>query len=278
MRKEAYIMNQADTGKFIAKCRKEKGLTQAQLAEKLNITDRAISKWETGRSMPDSSIMLDLCQILGVSVNELLSGERIQMENINSKADETLLELKRKDENNINMNAVISIIFTITMIIGIMVCCICDLAITGSLTWSLITLSAILFAWIVSFPIILLGKKGVLGGMLSFSILLVPFLYILSILIQNVEIFHIGGFMSIFALVYLWIIYVLFLKLKNRKMLAAGITFIIAIPFMVLINITLSKLIHEPILDIWDIMSAFIILVIAFACLFRDYAHHKGLK
>lgn len=54
-------MNQIDTGKFIASCRKEKGLTQAQLAEKLNITDRAVSKWETGKCMPDSSIMLELC-------------------------------------------------------------------------------------------------------------------------------------------------------------------------------------------------------------------------
>ena len=69
-------MNQIDTGKFIAGCRKEKGLTQAQLAEKLNITDRAVSKWETGKCMPDSSIMLELCNILGVTVNELLSGER----------------------------------------------------------------------------------------------------------------------------------------------------------------------------------------------------------
>ena len=55
-------MNQIETGKFIAACRKEKGMTQAQLAEKLNITDRAVSKWETGKSMPDSSIMLELCK------------------------------------------------------------------------------------------------------------------------------------------------------------------------------------------------------------------------
>ena len=74
------MMNQIEIGKFIAKCRKEKNLTQAQLAEKLNITDRAVSKWETGKSMPDSSIMLELCEILGITVNELLSGEKINME------------------------------------------------------------------------------------------------------------------------------------------------------------------------------------------------------
>ena len=72
-------MNQEAIGKFISTCRKEKGLTQTQLAEKLNITNRAVSKWETGKSVPDAAIMLDLCEILDVSVNELLSGERIAM-------------------------------------------------------------------------------------------------------------------------------------------------------------------------------------------------------
>ena len=92
-------MNQAEIGKFIAKCRKDKKLTQAQLADKLNITDRAVSKWETGKSMPDSSIMLELCQILGISVNELLSAETVDQENYEKKADENLIALKRKDEN-----------------------------------------------------------------------------------------------------------------------------------------------------------------------------------
>ena len=62
-------MNQIKIGKFIAECRKEKGLTQAQLSEKLYITDKAVSKWERGIAMPDSSIMLELCDILGISVN-----------------------------------------------------------------------------------------------------------------------------------------------------------------------------------------------------------------
>ena len=80
-------MNQIEIGKFISKCRKGKKLTQAQLAEKLNITDRAVSKWETGKSMPDSSIMLELCEILGITVNELLSGEEIDIESFEKKSD-----------------------------------------------------------------------------------------------------------------------------------------------------------------------------------------------
>ena len=76
-------MDQIKNGKFIAECRKQKNLTQMQLAEKLGITDKAISKWERGITMPDTSIMLELCDILGISVNELLSGEKINMENSN---------------------------------------------------------------------------------------------------------------------------------------------------------------------------------------------------
>ena len=91
-------MNQMKIGKFIAECRKQKGLTQMQLAEKLGITDKAISKWERGIAMPDSSIMLQLCEILGISVNELLSGEKIQMENNDQKNEQILLDMAKELE------------------------------------------------------------------------------------------------------------------------------------------------------------------------------------
>lgn len=91
-------MEQEMIGKFISACRKENGLTQMQLAEKLNITNRAVSKWETGKSMPDVSLMLDLCNILGITVNELLSGERIIMEDYQKRAEENLMELQAKKE------------------------------------------------------------------------------------------------------------------------------------------------------------------------------------
>ncbi len=268
-------MNQIDTGKFIASCRKEKGMTQAQLAEKLNITDRAVSKWETGKCMPDSSIMLELCNILDVTVNELFSGERIEINNYEEKVSENLIELKRKDENNMNKNAIISIIYTIAMIAGILVCCICDFAISGTLTWSLITLSSILVTWIVSFPVMLLGKKGVLVAMVAISIFILPFMYTLSVLTKVNEVFSVGAAMSIFTLVYLWISYFLYYRLKERKLLATGITFLFAIPFTLLINITLSKMIGEPAIDGWDILSVFILLIMAVAFIIGDYARKK---
>ena len=118
-------MNQIKIGKFIAERRKNAGLTQMQLAEKLNITDRAVSKWETGNAMPDSSIMLELCDILGISVNELLSGEKINMENNNEKNEQLLIdmakELEKKNKTIWNAMWTIMIVSIIGLIGGLMI-------------------------------------------------------------------------------------------------------------------------------------------------------------
>ena len=91
-------MDLLKVGKFIAERRKKKNLTQLQLAERLHVTDRAISKWECGRSMPDSSIMLELCEVLEISVNELLTGEELEMKNYNEQAENNLLEITKQKE------------------------------------------------------------------------------------------------------------------------------------------------------------------------------------
>lgn len=272
------MMNQTEIGEFIAKCRKEKKLTQAQLAERLNITDRAVSKWETGKSMPDSSIMLELCEILGITVNDLLSGEKISMESYEKKADENLIALKRKDENNMTKNAVISLLFSATLLIGIMVCLICNIAISGNLTWSLIPISSIVFVWVVSFPSIILGKKGMLISLISLSAFVIPYLFLLSRLIKVEEVFSVGVIMAVVSILFLWVIAAIWKRVgKTRKLIALGMIFLLAIPFMVIINVILSRMIVEPVLDIWDMLSIFILLILAFISFICDYAKKKGL-
>ena len=92
-------MDQVKIGKFIAERRKAANLTQLQLADSLGITDKAVSKWERGITMPDSSIMLQLCGILGITVNDLLSGEIVSMDNYNKNLENNLLEMiKQKEE------------------------------------------------------------------------------------------------------------------------------------------------------------------------------------
>ena len=93
-------MDQIKIGKFIKECRTQNNLTQMQLAEKLGITDRAVSKWENGRAMPDSAIMLDLCKELKITVNDLLSGEVVVMENYNENSEKIILEMVKEKEKN----------------------------------------------------------------------------------------------------------------------------------------------------------------------------------
>ena len=118
-------MDQIKIGAFIAECRKKENLTQMQLAEKLNITDRAISKWERGKSLPDSAIMLPLCEILKISVNDLLSGEIIQMEKYNEESEKILLEMVKQkedaDKRMLTLEWVISILSLIILFVPIFV-------------------------------------------------------------------------------------------------------------------------------------------------------------
>ena len=118
-------MDQIKIGKFIAECRKKNNLTQMQLAEKLNITDRAISKWENGKGMPDSSIMLDLCKELRISVNELLSGEVIKMDAYNEKLEQNLIDMvKQKEESDkrlLTMEIVIGVLISIVFFVLILI-------------------------------------------------------------------------------------------------------------------------------------------------------------
>ena len=121
--KEVPDMDQIKIGKFIASCRKEAGLTQAVLAEKLGISDRAVSKWETGKSLPDSGIMLELCDLLKINVNELLSGEKIMTETYNKKAEENLIAMRREvEEKNrllLNLEIMIGVPATVS---GLVLC------------------------------------------------------------------------------------------------------------------------------------------------------------
>ena len=94
-------MNQIKIGEFISSQRRKNNLTQAALADKLGITDRAVSKWERGKGLPDASLMLDLCEILGITVNELLNGEKISMENNTQQNEQLLLDMaKELEEKN----------------------------------------------------------------------------------------------------------------------------------------------------------------------------------
>ncbi len=111
------MLDQEKIGRFIAERRKVQEMTQKQLAERLGVSDKAVSKWETGRSMPDNSILFELCAVLETNVNELLSGEKLSMDNYHGKAEENMMNLMKEKQNSGRVSAVVGLMMGILFIL-----------------------------------------------------------------------------------------------------------------------------------------------------------------
>lgn len=110
-------MNQEKIGKFILKLRKDKRMTQQELADKLNVTDRAVSHWENGRSIPDVALFKPICEIFGISVNELISGEKLSKEKLIMQSDENIINTLKDSDNHKRKSKSIIVILTIGIVI-----------------------------------------------------------------------------------------------------------------------------------------------------------------
>ena len=131
-------MDQVKIGRFIAERRKANHMTQMQLAEKLNITDRAVSKWETGKSMPDAALMPELCRLLNITINDLFNGEVIIMENYQERTEELLIEMaKQKEESDkkmLSMEILIGIFSTVIFLGSVFVAALVALPVWATAT------------------------------------------------------------------------------------------------------------------------------------------------
>lgn len=269
-------MNNEKTGQFISELRKSRNMTQKELASKLNVTDKAVSKWERGLSYPDISLLPDLADILAVTVSELLNGEKSKE---NTAADveagvDTALKYADKAVRNRtkSIQNICTLAFSALMLTGLAVCAVCDLAITGEFTWSLFPISSIIFGWLVFFPVFKFGMKGIWGSMAALSFLIIPFLYVLNSLIKTSPLLlPVGIRTAVVSVIFLWFVFALFRFLRTRKLVAAAISLLAAIPLSLLINLILSRIISEPIVDVWDILTFCIIIAAAGVLFAIDY-------
>lgn len=179
-------MDQQKTGAFICALRKEKGMTQLALAEVLNVTDKAVSKWERGQSYPDITILSALAETLGVTERELLQGQREGAEEPVSTqvAVRDTLEYAKKAtrQHTGKVAAVLMGIYTAALLIGVFVCALCDVLMNGRFTWSLIVLAACALGWGLVAPFYYMKKRKIFWSAVAITLLLPLLLWTVAVI------------------------------------------------------------------------------------------------
>ena len=213
-----------------------------------------------------------LSECLGVSVSELLNGERsiistesdIELNNVVTYAQQS------SHSKNITFRRTAAAIFSFVMLVGIAICVICDLASSGALTWSLYPISSVIFVWAAFFPIIILQRKGALISLCSVTLLLLPFIWVLSRLTDVGMVFGAGWRISVAVIAYLWVAYGIVYIWRKRKLFAAGIAILGGIILCIVINLIISDLFVASVADLWNIIAYVIMGMLAVGCLVYD--------
>lgn len=268
-------MNNEKIGLFIAELRKSKNMTQKELASKLNVSDKAVSKWERGISLPDISVLPRLSEIFEIEISELLNGEA----KVYSQSDANNLILDtieyadisgRFEVNKIRLIA--TFVISVAFIIGIAVCLICDTAASGRLTWSLISVSSIVYCWLITVPAIFIKRSGIFFSIASITVFTIPFLAALDKLIKETNlIFPLGSKIALVSIAYIWISYLLLIKLKNRKLIALAIIFALAIPLQIILKFIIKSYIGGDSFDKWDVFAFSVIIITSVTLLLFDF-------
>ncbi len=238
-------MNQGELAGRIMALRRANGLTQKQLADKLNITDKAVSKWERGLSYPDITVLLPLSEILGVTVNDLLGGTAEEMAAPEKKDDEP-----KPDKPHVTSAARLSVGrampfvmrvvrtgFWVICLLAVLTCGVVDLAISGTFTWSVIVFASIGFVVVTFAPVFLGGVRRFPMSLLTGSVAVFPFLYIIERCTLP------GGWFGAIAFpcaalgaVYSWAAYFLLCRTRMNRWNASAILVIVLAAFSAAVN------------------------------------------
>ncbi len=242
---EHELYEQKKMADFILKMRKARNLTQKDLAGKLGVTDKAVSKWERAVSSPDISLLIPLAKALGVSTGELLSGEKMEMDpdnetpiaaktveeeqteftdgTENKEETETLineaLKYSRKsaDQRVKKLWDILFIGMSAGFFLAAIVCLICNFAVSGELSWSRIVLASLIAAWGILTPLFRAQKKRICKSLLALSLMIFPYLAVLNVLLQVPLLRTMGMCIAIAALLGIWGLYGILTHVWSRK-------------------------------------------------------------
>ncbi len=267
-------MENAKIGPLIRQLRKERDLTQKELAAMLNVTDKAVSKWELGASLPDVALLLPLAEALGVSATELLGGvrdpespvkapeapPRDMAGDILSYAQRTAAQ--RREKLRLWLFAGLSGSF----LLAAAVCWICDTALNGALSWSLIADISLLLSWVVLLPLLTARRHALPLALGALSAAVLPYLYLLGRLLEEPRVFRFGVPIAPAAVLYLWAVWAVWRRFR-RGFRAAGTILLLTAGLSLFVNAVAGALSGGRALYGDSLFT----LALAAACFVADY-------
>lgn len=263
-------------GAFIRDIRTERGMTQQQLADRLGITDKAVSKWERGICCPDITLLLPLSDALGVTVTELLAGCREPeapapaVEKMVVSAIRYSEKTSRKKDLNWRLLAFMGL--TAGVIIAAATCMICDLGVNGKYVWSPVVYPSLGLGWLVCTPALLARNRPVRWTLAALTVSVLPYLCGLGWLLRKPLVTKLSLWIAPIALAYLWLSYLLCLRFRNRRWLAAGWVLLLAAPLSAWINFTVDRYAGSD-----GYHQVWIVLLAAAACFAVGYVRERSV-
>lgn len=247
-------MDNQKIGRFILELRKSKNLTQKGLADLLNVTDKAVSKWERGAGYPEITLIPALAEALGISASELLSGELTEVQNMDTKLEDRIvteeivsdvIEYTEKvnKQKSSKRNEVIFISISAAFIAAVLICMLCNFAINQKFDWSFYVLGGVITAWLIITPFLLMKKHRFLTSMAGLSVSIMPLLMLIEYLcpVKN-WVFPFAMPIVIMSLVCMWATVLLFLYTRlNRAYLTAFSLLLLG----VVLNLSINSFIQD---------------------------------
>ena len=273
-------------GKFISKLRKEKGLTQKELADQLGVTDKAVSKWERAVSSPDIGLLIPLAKILGITAGELLSGERAEesaenMEKVSEDMVEEALNYSHRTSFRKlrKMQGLIFAGMSGIFFIACMVCLICDYAISGRLSWSWIVMVSLFVAWILLFPLFRAKEHRIRKSLAVLSVEVFLYLLVLSFLLQVPLLRTMGMCIGVLAVLGLWGLYIIIAhEWSSRRYFAIGMICSLIVAEEYGINLIIDEFLENTATDKSFVFFECVVMLLLAAASFGGSCYRNRVK
>ncbi|MCI8553354.1 MAG: helix-turn-helix transcriptional regulator [Clostridiales bacterium] len=273
--------------RLIQEKRKAGGMTQKQLAEKLGVTDKAVSKWERGIGCPDISLLMPLAKALGVPVQVLLNGP----------ADDGEAELSPPSDSEQLVNSTLSyadraitckrealmekiaLLLVLASLTAMAVCLICDAAVTGGVSWSLYPIGSLVLACCVTVPLLVFRRHRFYLSLLVLTLLLVPYLWLVLMLAGAAEyLWPLAVPVSFFSLLYAWTACFLLHSRLSRWTSAGILVFLIPV-LDIAVDLTVDAATGENNRGmLWSLASALLTTAAALFLFWMGRRHGRGQK